>query len=227
MKITQEAVSFQEALNLKIQNRVVNIANLTNKDLYWIFIRNIQEKPIITQSLWHNIQITEEQWKDIFTIPAVIRDTKIKAFHYKMLYNLLPCNLYLKRIKKSETDKCDSCNKLEDIPHYLLECDQINLFWKGFIRWWNNWTGEKINLNKQQILLGVLGKKEKNKLLNACILLAKWHIYKNKLNQSEIFLYKFLCDLRYYLTIEKTISLRNNKLSKYTEIWQKLEDSLT
>ena len=34
MKITQEAISFQEALNLKIRNRVVNIGNLTKKDLY-------------------------------------------------------------------------------------------------------------------------------------------------------------------------------------------------
>jgi hypothetical protein len=227
MKITQAAISFREELNLKIIDRIVNIGNLTNKDLYWIFIRNIQEEPIITQSSWQKLQLTKEQWKEIFKIPAVIRDTKIKAFHYKMLYNLLPCNLYLKRIKKSDSDKCDRCQNLDDLTHYLVECEQVNLFWKGFNRWWNNWTNDTINLNKQQILVGVLGNKERNKLLNACILLAKWHIYKNKLNQSEIFLYKFLCDLKYYLVIEKTIFLRNNKLNKYTDTWQKLEDYLT
>ena len=227
MKITKEAISFQEELNLKIETRIVNISNLTNKDLYWIFIKHIQVKPIITQSLWQNLQLTEEQWKEIFKIPAVIRDTKIKAFQYKMLYNLLPCNLYLNRIKKSDTDKCDICHNLDDLTHYLVECEQVQLFWKGFNRWWNNWTEENISLNKQHILVGVLGNKIRHKLLNACILLAKWHIYKNKLNQSEIFLYKFLCDLRYYLIIEKTIFLRNNRLNKYTEIWQTLEDNLT
>jgi hypothetical protein len=163
MKITQEAISFQEELNLKIQNRVVNIGNLTNKDLYWIFVKDIQEEPIITQKPWHDLQLNDKQWKEIFKIPAVIRDTKIKAFHYKMLYNLLPCNWYLKKINKSDTDLCDRCHNLDDLTHYLIGCEQASLFWKGFNRWWNNWTKENINLNKQQILVGVLGNKERKK----------------------------------------------------------------
>jgi hypothetical protein len=227
MKITQEAISFHEMLNLKIKNNIINIEKLTNKDLYWVFVRNIQQEPIITQMQWNKIDINAEQWKEVFTIPAIIRDTKIKAFQYKLLYNLVPCNVYLKRIKRSDTDKCEKCNDLDDIAHYIAECEQVDIFWKGFNRWWNNWTEENITLNKQTILIGVLGNKQKNRLLNACILLAKWHIYKNKLDQSEIFFYKFLCDLKYYLRIEKTIFLRNNKLNRYVDTWQKLEDSLT
>jgi hypothetical protein len=227
MKITQEAISFREMLNLKINNNIINIEKLTNKNLYLVFIKKKQEKPIITQNRWNGLEINDERWKEIFTIPAIIRDTKIKAFQYKLLYNLLPCNLYLNRIKRSDTDKCEKCHILDDVTHYIVECEQVHLFWKGFNQWWNNWTDENIQLNKLNILTGVLGNKQKNRLLNACILLAKWHIYKNKLNQSEIFFYKFLCDLKYYLKIEKTIFLRIDKFNRYVDTWQKLEDSLT
>jgi hypothetical protein len=227
MRITQEAISFGEALNLNIQNKVINIAKLTNKDLYWVFIKDKKVKPVITQNSWNDLNLTDEQWKEIFTTPAIIRNTKITAFQYKLLFNLLPCNLYLKRIKRSDTDKCNLCMELDDTAHYLVECNEVSLFWKGFNRWWNNWTNEDLKLNKQLILVGALGNKQRNKLLNACILLAKWHIYKNKLNQSETFFYKFLCDLKYYLTIEKTISLKNNRMNQYVETWHKLEESLT
>jgi hypothetical protein len=227
MKIPQEAISFQETLALNIQNRTINIDNITNKDIYWIFVRNIQKKPIITERSWQKLEITDEQWKEIFTIPSTIRDTKIKAFQYKLLFNLVPCNVYLNKIKKSDTDKCDTCQELDDITHYIFGCIQVSLFWKSFTQWWNNWTKENIKLNKQQILVGILGNKLKNKLLNACILLGKWHIYKHKLDQSDIFFYKFQCELKYYLMIEKTIALRNNKLNLYTSLWQSLEDTLT
>jgi hypothetical protein len=227
MKIPSKAISFQETLTLKIQNRLINKTNLTNKDLYWVFVNNIRIKPIITQSNWNELQLSEEQWKEIFTMPSILRDTKIKTFQYKLLFNLVPCNLYLKRIKRNDTDKCDLCQKLDDIPHYLVECEQANNFWNSFTRWWNNSTNSNIKLDRKDILAGVLGNKYKNNLLNACILLGKWHIYKTKLHQADIFFYRFLCDLKYYLMIEKTIALKNNNISKYSVLWQEIEDQLT
>jgi hypothetical protein len=144
-----------------------------------------------------------------------------------MLYNLTPCNVYLKRIKKSDTDKCDKCQLLDDITHYLFECNQVKIFWNSFSNWWKNLTNETIEITKQTVLLGFLGKTQKYKQINACILLAKWHIYKTKLNQTNVCFYKFLCELKYFLVIEQTIAIRNNKLVSYSDTWQKIEDHLT
>jgi hypothetical protein len=227
MKVPNEAVSSLETLALQVKNKIKNIDSITNKDLYWILVTNKQIKPNITETKWNGLELTGEQWKEIFTVPGLIRNTKIKTFQYKMLYNLLPCNLYLKRISRSITDKCDSCHLLDDTAHYLLECEKVDIFWNSFKQWWQNWTKININLDKQTILVGMLGKTQKHKQINACILLAKWHIYKTKLNQTDVGFYKFLCELKYYLVIEKTIALRNNKLTSYTEIWQELEDHLT
>jgi hypothetical protein len=57
-------------------------------------------------------------------------------------------------------------------------------------------------------------------------MLAKWYIYKCKLNNSLIFFYSFLCDLKYYIITEKTIALRNNKLNTHEKIWQIIENEL-
>jgi hypothetical protein len=118
---------------------------------------------------------------------------------------------------------------LDDIPHYIANCEQLEPFWNSFTRWWNNMASEneKLVLNKQTILVGMLGKNNKNKLLNACLLLAKWNIYKNKLNLSNVSFYKYLCDLKYFLVKEKTIAIRNNKLHMYENMWSKIEQELT
>jgi hypothetical protein len=225
MKIPDEAISFKESISIQVNKHPKDISLLTNKDVYWILVRNKQQTPIIMEKPWNGLVLTNEQWKDIFTIPGIIRNTKIKAFQYKTLYNLLPCNRYLHKIEKNDTDKCDLCNMVDDIPHFLLECRQVKTFWDMFRSWWNNWTGDNLQINRQNILAGILGKKQIT--LNACILLGKWHIYKTKLNQTSVFFYKFLCDLKYYISVEKTIALRNNKLSAYDTLWNKLEETLT
>jgi hypothetical protein len=86
---------------------------------------------------------------------------------------------------------------------------------------------EDINFTVEDILVGILVNNEKYDTLNACILIAKWHIYKSKLNQTDAFFYKYLCELKYYVNTEKAIDLKNNKLHEYTLKWQKVEDQLT
>jgi hypothetical protein len=227
MKIPEIAISNQEAITVKIENTIKILSNLTNKDIYWKFIKDKQKKPIITEREWNKLKISQDQWKEAFTISSNIRDTKIKTFQYKLLFNLLPCNLYLNRIQRSDTDQCDTCHILDDPTHYMVECEPVKIFWNSFKMWWNGWNETDITLNKQQILIGVHGSKIKNRTLNACILLAKWHIYKTKLNLSTVSFYKFLCELKYYLVIEKTIALRNDNFKKYNETWLTIENQLT
>jgi hypothetical protein len=225
--IKEKAISSKEYLAVNIKNKIKSVQSLTNKEIYWTFINEKRILPKITQSNWNNLNLTQDQWKEIFCVPAIIRDTKIRTFQYKLLFNLLPCNLYLNRIKRNDTNKCDHCQLLDDTPHYIVECEQVRPFWNSFTRWWNQMTKENIKLNNQIILAGMLGKKDKNKLLNACLLLAKWNIYKTKLNLSNVSFYKYLCDLKYFLVIEKTIAIRNNKLDAFDNTWSLIEQALT
>jgi hypothetical protein len=99
MKITENAIHFNEQVYLKVGKTNKPISQVTNKEVYWIFVKKIQIDPIILTRLKEYIDPLYECIEDIFTIPMVIRDTKIRAFQYKLLYNLIPCNQYLKQIK--------------------------------------------------------------------------------------------------------------------------------
>jgi hypothetical protein len=95
------------------------------------------------------------------------------------------------------------------------------------MEWWNEMTNSVIFLDKRSVLTGFIGPHEIFQTLNACLLLAKWFVYRRKLDESEVFFRLYLCDLKLNLDLEKTIALRNNNLSKYVKRWQLVEDYIT
>jgi exonuclease III len=227
IKVNREAISFTETIHVMIHKNLKPINNITNKDIYWVFIRNKQVEPIITYQMEQTLNIQHEQWKQIFTMSAVVKGTKLRAFQYKILFNLIPCNLYLHRIQRNDSDKCATCNELDDLNHYFYLCQETTTFWRSFTTWWKNMTGGQKVLSKKVILVGILDKDGNHDTLNACLILAKWHIYKNKIKESSIFFYKFLCDLKYYIQIEKTIAIKNGKIIQYNYNWQQIENYIT
>ena len=53
--------------------------------------------------------------------------------------------------------------------------------------------------------------------LNFIILQAKWHIYKNKLNNKHPFLFEFLTELKNAIEIERYIMIRNDSVCKFEQ----------
>jgi hypothetical protein len=53
------------------------------------------------------------------------------------------------------------------------------------------------------------------------------HITAIPVNESEVFFYNFLGELKYILDIEKLIAIRNEKIVKYNTKWQMVEDYIT
>jgi hypothetical protein len=230
MKIEQEAISFQEQPHLTIKKISKPLQLLKNRDFYWALIEHCKQKPIIIDTILKEVgieNINEESWSKIFMVIKSVRDTRLQTFQYKILYNLILCNLYLNRIKKSNTRNCETCNEMDDIPHYFFKCNLVKPLWNSFQIWWKNMTEEQINLDSNKVKIGFIDNLNNNETLNACILIAKWHIYKNKLNSSPIFFYKYLCDLKYHLVIEKNIALKHNKLTQHNKKWQIIEDYVT
>jgi hypothetical protein len=227
IKIPAEAISAAQNTFLKIGKVQKDISQITNKEFYWILVKSIQVEPIILIHLKREFGIQDDEWGSVFITSRALRNSRIRAFHYRILYNLIPCNLYLKRINRSDTDRCSICQELDDLVHYFCGCQQVRYFWNSFIQWWNRVYNTQLFLNNGNIILGITENVDKNEVINACLLLAKWNIYRTKLNESPVFFYNFLRDLKYHLTIEKTIALRNNKLNIYNSMWSIIENEIT
>jgi hypothetical protein len=198
---------------------------MTNNELYWILVKNKQVKPIIIAK-WETMLETNysaKEWNTIFSIPRVVKDTKLRAFQYKILFRLIICNYYLNKIGKSTTDKCNKCDKVDNITHFMWECNETNIFWVQFSDWWSKSTQEKIKITKNDTIFGLLNAPDS---LNACVLFAKWFVYREKINSRNTNFFKFRCELKYRLAAEKIIAINNNKLIQYQAIWEKIEQDL-
>jgi hypothetical protein len=63
--------------------------------------------------------------------------------------------------------------------------------------------------------------------LNACLQLARWHIYVEKQNLQQPCLYKFLCLIKFKVKIEKSIHFKNGQIAKYERLWSHIEQQLS
>jgi hypothetical protein len=132
----------------------------------------------------------------------------------------------LYRIGKSDSDKCNFCDKIDDTLHYFFECKEVRLFWKGLKNWWNAMMNNNLEINKTNSVIGIMGKNELKDKLNAVLQLARWYIYTEKLNIQQPFLYKFLCQLKYKIKLEKIIYARNNQTAKFNTMWEQIEEHI-
>ena len=213
-------------LSLKIGNKNLPIKYITNKEVYWKLIKQIQI-PHVTKIKWESeLNIKSKQWGNIFYNSFKIRDTKIRAFQYKLIMNLVPCNLYLYRIGKTDSHKCNYCDEIDDTLHFFYECNEVRLFWTSLQNWWNVMMNDNFVINKTNSLLGIMGKNALKDKLNAVLQLARYYIYIEKLNIQHPFLYKFLCNLKYKIKIEKIIYAKNNQTAKFDIMWEQIEEHI-
>jgi hypothetical protein len=115
---------------------------------------------------------------------------------------------------------------IDNIKHYLYECENTKSFWSSFQSWWNNMTNRTITVTLKMAIIGILDNGPEADNLNACLQLARWYIYIEKLNLKNAFLYKFLCLLKYKIKIERNICQRSNQMKHFETIWQSIEEYL-
>lgn len=61
-----------------------------------------------------------------------IKDKKLCEFNFKILHNILPCNVNLVKWKKRNCEMCKLCNVAETIEHLLYNCSYANGIWNDF-----------------------------------------------------------------------------------------------
>ena len=86
---------------------------------------------------------------------------------------------------------------------------------------------DNIKITKESAIIGITNGTGDNDKLNACLQLARWHIYVEKLQAKQPFLYKFLCILKYKIKIEKLICENNQQNKVYDKLWLEIEDHIT
>ena len=132
---------------------------------------------------------------------------------------ILACNEYLHRTKIRDNPRCNTCNSLDNLEHFLFECPKTNEFWKKIANRYNQITKNDLNLDYKTVLLGP---KPSNILLAGLVVHGKWYIYSSKIASTSISFNSFLVKLKYDLLVEKMgilISPMNNRLGIFNNTW--------
>ncbi len=147
-------------------------------------------------------------WSNICKTPYIItRETNLQSFQYKIIHQLITCQNKLFDMKLVDNAKCKYCHESDNISHIFLFCSKEDPFWRCFFTWWNNLADIQIPLPSESleecILFGFQIEGDIFNVLNYCILLAKFHMYCQRIhNNNAINLFLYLIQLKNKLKIE-------------------------
>lgn len=209
---------------ININKKYIDIKKVTCKDLYWHLINSYKHTPTSIKK-WTDIfpkftNVDFDIWSGIFKIPfKTLRDTKVQTFQYRLLHNIIPCNQWLCNLKIKNSNICDYCNEIDDIPHFFLYCPKVNDFWKYWANWWENISTTNITncLDISEcILFGFPGNEDETQVLNYCIIYTKYYIYIQKLfNKNQLEMHACLTQIKHSLNTEQNICNSQNKKHKF------------
>jgi hypothetical protein len=159
--------------------------------VYWNIIERKRIRLVVCTKWEHTLQIQKDEWKEIFRNVSVVKESKLRTFQYKIIYNLTPCRLYLKRIGKADSDRCPECGELDEITHYFGECRSLQPFWQNLANWWAEISQSRIEIDIRVIMFGGMSGDKLRDELNVCLIIAKWHVHKEKMAGNKPCFYKF------------------------------------
>jgi hypothetical protein len=107
IQVDRDEITIDEDPSIIINKQKISVKWITNREVYRKIVQKIQ-LPHVTKIKWETeLKIHTDSWPLYLQIPLVIRDTKIRSFQYKLIMNLIPCNLYLYRIGKVNSYNCN------------------------------------------------------------------------------------------------------------------------
>ena len=135
------------------------------------------------------------------------------------MHKRLTTNRFLSKIGIKDTDKCSFCeDEPESLIHLFWSCKKTSSFWNSLTNWLllcgindqNFWLNCAVALGLTPSLPGVMC------LINFCLLIARYLIWKCKYNQKLPDLLGFICLLKTY----KELDLSKNTLKQ--KFWEPL-----
>ena len=129
---------------------------------------------------------------------------------------MVPTHFFIK-IGVRENSLCSFCNLYnETIYHIFVECDIVKHFWSDVKNWFTRTFELDVNLGEESIILGV---NNDIYFVQLVILLAKFHIYKQKLrNENPSFIY-LKNEIKKVHENEEFYLKKNQKKDKYEYRW--------
>ena len=216
-------------LTLKIDKNLTNIKDIPCRMIYWAEIHKISKRPTSYDKWELEYDYTHFDWQTIAKIPfKSARETSLQSLQYQIINRYFPCQEKLYTWKIKESNLCPTCNKVDSLVHYFVDCNQVKILWGCLKTWCNYILKFKIQFGPLDILLGIPNYANQNEIdiLNFIILFAKMFIKTCKNENKTIDFYDFQLRLKQRMIIEKQIMLSDGKSDIYDKKWKDLDENL-
>lgn len=192
------------------------------KNFYHILLRQVTQS-VSSSNKWENrlqIAIGSNDWRNICHRPFIItNDIKIQWFQYRIINSIIATNSLLYKMKIKPDELCTFCQEsTETIHHLFCKCKHVITFWRRIETLFseNNvvlYGNQK--LSDYMILLGL----ENNHVVNMILLLAKFHIYRSRVQNGKPNYATFIIELKRYISILKYTAISNMKIDVFDNTW--------
>ena len=131
------------------------------------------------------------------------KETKLSIFQFKIIHSILPHRVLLYKMKITDSELCLYCGSQETLQHLLVSCPLLRTFWSDVLTWWNS-------SSSCNILFVELNSGDPRCLpFNYCILIAKFHIFRYKIDSKSSTFPAFMALLKEKLLVYKAAAVAN------------------
>jgi hypothetical protein len=150
------------------------------------------------------------------------QDTHLRWFQFRLIYRILPSQrlLFLMKIVNSAT--CTFCEVEEGtLEHLFWDCIKTQVFWSNWIDWLHtNFPHcSNLRLSKEFVIFGCESNLHTDRIIDLFILLAKYHIFQAKTNNSAPLIQVFLRTVKQRFAVEKYNAVMNINTFDFRREW--------
>lgn len=157
------------------RGQLTDITRLHAKDIYKTCI---SKKPWVPTARvkWQSILPLYEEvgrvetWTKWYRLPYVIsREVRLQSFQYRIINRTLPCRYYLKQLRVVDSDICQFCADIDDLFHFLYNCDHTRTFWDSLAVWLKEYSivvSIPDVISEPEFFFGLLGNTDSDERIN-------------------------------------------------------------
>ena len=149
-------------------------------------------------------------------VRTVTKDSKLRAFQFKILNNVPYLNKMLFKFGKGGSPLCSFCNLKDETPYRLFVCNYTNFLWNQLRHFLSN----SLNippLTPQGVIFGLINQKENFLIINHLLFILKFYTY--NFRYSSKLNIEYLKTITYKtrnieLDVSKTATIRKQKYTR-------------
>ena len=212
---------FESSFRVRIRGEMFDLSSVSSKTLYREFRSRKVIPPTAQAKFKEEYSSLSVDWKEIYSLAFnVTLDTNLRAFQYKLLNRIIFTNDKLFKFKLVDSPSCTFCKTNEEsLEHLLFFCKITEFFWKEVLSWLAILNNEIVDFSLIDVLFGKFDIDEDFIVINHILLLAKFYIYRSKLDNTKPSLEVFKTKLKAIFNIEFLIAKRNGKLAQHYKKW--------